>query len=205
MTFKPVCAWVVALFIIAFSAAATPAGREVFFSEDFDDLSGWEPFYFRKIKVYSEYKTERSGGESHLVAISNSSASALLYNKEFDVYKYPRVKWRWKITGVYDKGDAREKSGDDYPVRIYIMFKYDPGAATFGKKVKYGLARRLYGQYPPHSSLNYIWANRRHDEGIIPSPYAEESRMVVLRWGEGEVGRWVEEEVDILEDYRRAF
>jgi hypothetical protein len=63
----------------------------------------------------------------------------------------------------------------------------------------------VYGAYPPHSTLNYIWANRQEEQGIHPSPYTDRARLLVMRAGPTEVGRWVEEQVNILDDYRRAF
>ena len=88
---------------------------------------------------------------------------------------------------------------------VYIFFKYEPEKASFSRKVKYGIAKRLYGEYPPHSSLNYIWANRKHDRRVIPSAFASDSMMIVLQAGSEKIGEWVEEDVDILRDYRKIF
>jgi hypothetical protein len=60
----------------------------------------------------------------------------------FKVNDYPRVKWRWKVNNVYGKGDARIKSGDDYPMRIYVMFEYDPDKAGTFEKFNTGSRRR---------------------------------------------------------------
>jgi hypothetical protein len=184
---------------------AYPAERDVLIQEGFDDLSGWEPVHFPGIKEHSRYSIETGGAENYLAALSNSSASGIAYREEFRVYDYPRVRWRWKISNVYEKGDAASKEGDDYPIRVYIMFRYDPKRASLGERIKYGLARRLYGSYPPASSLNYIWANRARPERLLTSPYTDRSRMFVLESGASKAGLWVEEEVDILADFRAAF
>jgi hypothetical protein len=191
------------LVLLALVVHAEESG--VLFREDFLGLEDWEPIHFRKIKEHTKYRIEKSGDDVYLLASSNASASALAYIREFDVYKYPKVKWSWKITDVYEKGNAGEKSGDDYPMRVYVMFKYVPEGAPFADRIKYGLYRKLYGEYPPASSLNYIWASRQHNNRVIESPYTERSRMIVLRWGIDNAGKWVREEVDIVGDYRRAF
>jgi hypothetical protein len=85
------------------------------------------------------------------------------------------------------------------------MFKYDPDTASFSEKMKYGLAKMVYGEYPPQSSLNYIWANRNHARRIYPSPYTDKAQLVILRAGQDETGIWLEEEVNILDDYQEAF
>jgi hypothetical protein len=177
----------------------------VFLREDFDTLEDWKPLHFPKIKKYSKYSIEHDGAEAHLKAESNDSASGIIFKKKFNVFQSPKARWRWKINNVYKKGNAREKSGDDYPIRIYIIFKYNPESASFGKRVKYGLGKKLYGEYPPDSTLNYIWASRKHRAQIITNTYAKESKMIVLQAGSENAGKWLVQEVNVLENYRKAF
>jgi len=180
-------------------------GKDILFHEDFVDLEGWEPFTFPKIERHSSYSIVREGSASYLKAESNASASALLYKNPFDINRYHKVRWRWKIENVYEKGNAAEKAGDDYPIRVYIIFKYDPDKATFTEKITYGLAKTFYGEYPPHSSLNYIWGNIPQERKIITSTYTDWAKMIVLESGQDKAKIWVDEEVDILDDYTKAF
>lgn len=174
-------------------------------SEEFSNLDDWVPVVFPKISRHSEYAIETTDNGSVLVTRSNGSASGIRNTREFDVYAYPVVRWRWKVENVYAKGNVEEKSGDDYPLRVYIMFKYDPGQASFGERFQYGLAKLVYGAYPPHSTLNYIWANRPHDQAVYTSAYTDRAKLIILRAGNGEAGHWLEEEVNIPEDYAKAF
>ncbi|MBI5634811.1 MAG: DUF3047 domain-containing protein [Nitrospirae bacterium] len=196
---------VVILLSIFYIAAASAETRSIFLREDFNNLENWRPLLFPRIKQHSTYSIEEDGSDHVLKAASNASASGIIYKKEFNVYDYPKVRWRWKISNVYAKGDELSKSGDDYPLRIYIIFRFDPDTASLGRKIKYGLARKIYGEYPPHSSLNYIWANKRHAERIITNAYADDAKMVLLETGPEKAGRWVDEEIDILDDYQKAF
>ena len=91
---------------------------------------------------------KETANRSYLRAESNASASGLILKKEFNVFEYPKLKWRWKISNVYLKGNAEEKSGDDYPLRIYVIFKYDPDKASLGQRIRYGLAKAIYGRVP---------------------------------------------------------
>ena len=195
------------LILFCFSVALQAHSEEgtSLFREDFNDLNNWEPLYFPKIENHSSYSIESHGQESYLKAESNTSASALLYKKEFNFYEYPRMRWRWKVENVYRNGDAKTKSGDDYALRIYIVFKYDPEKAGFMEKLEYNAAKLIYGEYPPHSGLNYIWANRDHEERIIANAFTEKSKMILLQKGDSNVGKWVIHDVDIIEDYQEAF
>ena len=180
-------------------------GERVFLLEDFNDLENWKPLFFPKIKRHTEYTIEKDDDMGYLRAESNSSASGLILKKEFNVFEYPKLKWRWKISNVYLKGNAEALSGDDCPIRIYVIFKYDPDKASFGRRIRYGLLKAIYGEYPPHSSLTYIWESRTHDKRIITSPFAKEAKMIILEAGGDNAGKWLQEEVNIVEDYVEAF
>jgi hypothetical protein len=187
---------------VSFARAAEP---DLLFREDFANLDNWKPFTFPKIKSHSTYTIESDAAGSYLRADSSASASAIVYRESFDVYVHPRVKWRWKVRNVYAKGNARSKEGDDYPLRVYIMFEYDPEKAGFGDRIKYGFAKSLYGEYPPHSSLSYVWASTVDPDAFVVSPYTDKAVMVLLEKGAEKTGTWVDEEIDILTDYQRAF
>lgn len=203
------CAALAAVLTVGLCApppAESDDGRTVFMREEFDSLGQWKPLKFRKISNMSTYTLERiNEKESCLRAQSSNSASGMVWKGEFDVYEHPGIQWRWKISNTYEKGDAATKGGDDYPMRIYVMFKYDPADPQVKRKFNYGLARLLYGEYPPYTSLIYIWANRQHQKRYIPNPYTSEAMMVPLRSGSGLAGQWLVENVNILDDYRAAF
>lgn len=173
--------------------------------ENFDHLNNWTNLIFPKIDKHTLYSIEKTAAGSYLKAITDNSASGIIYNNTFDIYEYPILKWRWKISNVFVNGNALEKSGDDYPIRVYVIFKYDPERAGLLEAITYESARLVYGDYPPHSSLNYIWANRKHAKKIIPNSYTKKAQMILIEEGSGEINTWVEEEVNILEDYQRAF
>ncbi len=199
----------VLLFIVCFPifsarVAAAPAPDHALIREDFTNLDHWKPYYFPNISRHSVYTIEQEGTGHYLKTESNNSASAIVYDRSFDVYEYPRVRWQWKISNVYVHGDARTKSGDDYPIRIYIMFEYDPDKAGFFERMRYGLAKQRFGEYPPHSSLSYVWASK-DDARIVTSPYTDRAKMILLEKGPARVGMWLDEEVNILDDYRAAF
>jgi len=197
--------WILLILISLGGAAATAADRTILFREEFENLTQWEPLTFPKIKAHSTYSLAQEGGSSLLKAESRESASGLVHRRSFDIYETPLLRWRWKVEQLSDQGNPREKAGDDYPIRVYVMFLYDPDRATFGERLTYGAAKVFYGRYPPHSTLNYVWTGRDLSERIIESPYTDRAFMVVLEKGKDRLGQWVEESVNVLEDYRKAF
>ncbi|MBU0942943.1 MAG: DUF3047 domain-containing protein [Proteobacteria bacterium] len=187
------------------SGASFIQAEEVFLDEQFTALTRWQPFYFPKIESHSSYRVLSKDGVSCLEATSNNSASAILLKEPFNVYTFSTLAWRWKVSNVYTKGDSSSKDGDDYPLRLYVMFAYAPEKASFGEKIQYGIAKLLYGTYPPHSSLNYIWANKKETAPFIPNPYTSLAMMIPVASGQEKVGTWQEHRVDIVRDYRVAF
>ena len=180
-------------------------GPGVLFRENFDNLAQWESLTFPKIKAHSTYTLVKEGDTSILKAESRASASAMVYRRTFNVYDNPRIRWRWKVDQLSDWGDPREKARDDYPIRVYVMFSYDSAQASLGDRLIYGVAKAIYDKYPPHSTLNYVWTGHNLPERIIVSPYTEKARIIILEKGKERVGRWVEESVHVLDDYRKAF
>jgi hypothetical protein len=193
------------LSVLLLLPALAAAQGTVLLRDEFNDLANWRPVTFPKIKEHTQYSIEDQGREKVLRAESRASASAIVYRSPFNIYDYPRLRWKWKVANVYEKGNARTKEGDDYPLRVYVLFEYDPDKASFYDAMKYGVAKSFYGEYPPHSALNYIWANRDDETGIITNTYTSNAKMIVLQKGKKNLGRWIVEERNILDDYRKAF
>jgi hypothetical protein len=191
--------------VLVIAATVFAGNPKVLFRDDFDSLDEWKPVLFPRIKRHSTYGIHRDSGGSYLRAESDASASGLLFKKEFDVRAYPRIRWRWKIENLYTKADPFAKSGDDYPIRVYVLFKYDPDKASLLEKAKYGFAKALYGDYPPQSSLNYVWANVDAGKRMYDSPYSDKTKIIALEQGPARLGQWITEEVDVLDGYREAF
>lgn len=181
------------------------AADSVFMRETFETLDAWEPLFFRGIDRHTDYVLQKQNGSNVLGATSNNSASALVCKRPFNPLEFPIIRWRWKVENVYAKGNYKLKSGDDYPMRVYVLFAFDPDNASFGMKISYGILKTLYGHYPPHSTLNYIWANRPEETAPAVSPFTDRSIMIPLEHGPQQVGQWMEETVNVLEDYRRFF
>ena len=165
----------------------------------------WKPLTFPKIKRHTAYTLVRDGESVVLKAVSQASSSGLTREITIDPKEYPVVQWRWKVDNILKKSDVSRKEGDDYPARLYITFAYDSNTVGFFEKAKYETARLFYGQYPPRGALNYIWDSTAPKGTIVPNPYTDRARMIVIESGETDVNRWMVEERNIYEDYKTAF
>ena len=191
--------------LILLSPQSAASATTVFLDERFAHLEHWQPLTFPKINRHSTYTIVPCDNRTCLQMESDNSASGLLLNKTFNVYQYPILKWRWKVHNVYRKGDSASKKGDDYPARLYVLFAYDEAKASIGKQLKYELAKVIYGQFPPDSSISYIWDNRTTDKPFIVNAYTDEARMIPVSSGISQLNTWQEYAVNIVQDYTMAF
>lgn len=165
----------------------------------------WQPLTFEKILKHTRYELVHDGDGVVVKATSHASASGLIRRIRIDPNEYPIVQWRWKVGGILQKGDVGRKAGDDYPARLYVTFEYDPKRASFADAVKYRTARAIFGPDTPYRAISYIWDSKAPRDTFVPNSYTDWTMMVVVRSGADEAGRWLVEERNILEDFRRAF
>jgi len=199
---KALCIAVMSILILVPCRAGSQP--EIFMHETFESLERWEPLTSSEIEHTTRYEIVEDKGNPVLKAVSQSSASWLLCKKEYDLTAYPVLSWRWKVENVYEQGDASRKDTDDVPFRLYVSIPYDPDKAGLFTRMKFSAIRSVYGRYPPLASLCYIWANRPQPD-MFTNPYNDRTRMIPLREGSEKAGQWVEERVQVLEDYKKAF
>lgn len=187
---------------IAKSYAQSPQA----FSE-IDNLSNstWLPLTFKNIAKHTDYQLVVEDGNTVVHARTEDSASLLVTRFNVKPDEHLKLHWCWKVSNIFEAGDARSKSGDDYPARIYIAFAFDAKSATFMEKLKYNAANAFTEDTLPGSALNYIWANKLPAGQIVNNPYSEQTKMIAVQSGKAELGQWVCNSRDIVADYQTAF
>lgn len=165
--------------------------------------TGWEPLTFPRVPRHTRYTVVLEGQKWVLRAESDAAASALYRPLDLDPKVHRVLSWRWKVAGVLAKADPRRREGDDYAARVYVAFQYDPAGASIWERSRFGAYRLLHGRYPPGLVLNYVWESRLPVGTVLDNAYTARAKIVVVRSGAAEAGRWVTETRDVYEDYRR--
>ncbi len=152
--------------------------------DDFESglKAGWERKDFEGKTSYEVVK-EKNGHV--LKAVSDGSATGLIYKYKYDVNEYPILTWRWKIEKIIKKGDAYTKEGDDYAARVYVIF---PHWIPFKTR-----------------SINYIWANKLPKGAHTPNTYYKKAILLAVESGPENIGKWITEERNVYEDYKKLF
>ena len=148
-------------------------------------LDGWTEQTFEG-KQSTRYRLARDGGVQVLEADCQASASGWIRKRKIDLDGTPVLRWRWKVAQVYPGIREREKKGDDFPARVYVVVQ--GGVAVWRTR-----------------SLVYVWASAQPQGSDWPSAYTRQAHIVALRSGDAGAGRWEEERRDVRADFKRYF
>jgi len=166
---------------------------------------GWRSLDFDSIENKTAYFLTRIMDKTVVQAVSHTSASAYFKKINIPPKKYPLLKWHWKVENILSKGNVMTKEGDDYPARIYISFEYDPERLSGMDRLKYKLYNLVHDEPPPLAVINYVWGNHAPIGTIVPNAYSNRVKMIVVQSGEEHTKKWLQEEHNIYEDYKKAF
>ncbi len=160
---------------------------------------------FEKQPRHTEYALVEDAGRTVLRARADASTSGIARALRVEPATHPVLAWRWKVTRLLAKSDLATRAGDDFPVRLYVSFDLDPERLSVGERMRIGLARMIYGADVPVAALCYVWDRSAPAGTFAPNAYTDRVRMVVADSGAAKLGRWVEHERNVTEDFRRAF
>ena len=105
-------------------------------------------------------------------------------NLTFDTEKYSYLCWRWRMHTLPLGGREDRKRLADSGAGVYVVF---------------------HDRFRMNRILKYVWSSTLPSGTVTVSPYNSRVKIVVLRSGSEESGRWVEEKVNVLKDFVRQF
>lgn len=153
----------------------------------------------------TRYRLREWDGVPAIEAHAVRSMALLARPVEVDLNETPILCWRWRIDAPLKHADMKTKAGDDYAARVYVSFEVSPDTLGLGTRMALGLVRSVRGKDVPDAAINYIWDNRYPVGTWQPNAYTDRARMLVLRTGAADAGRWVGERRDVVADFRHAF
>lgn len=164
---------------------------------------GWQEQRIRSIEG-NRFRLVAGQGQSLLQIQSSRSASSVLLRLAPDT-RPARLAWRWRTdawpTGVGAFGD---KAGDDFSLRLYLMFDYPMDRVPVGQSLALRMARALYDPTLPAATLCYVADPRVPAGTLMASPYTSRVQVMVIR-SAASPGAWWDEERDLRADFQRAF
>lgn len=164
----------------------------------------WRLVTINKLKP-TAYRVLSWDGVQAIEARAEASMALLAREVQVDLSQTPVLCWRWRVENLVNQADMLKKSGDDYPARVYVAFSLPPSNMSFAVRAKLKIARSLYGDLVPDGALNYVWDNKSPVGTMHPNVYTDRTHMKVQRSGAAQLGTWVNERVNVLDDAPRVF
>jgi Protein of unknown function (DUF3047) len=122
----------------------------------------------------------------HLRSKGDSSTISRDLKASVDLDETPILEWRWKVITLPAGGNACQKSTDDEAAQVYVAWLRPPEAVR----------SRIIG---------YVWDSTAPPGTICKSQKTSTVTYVVLRSGPGELGKWITERRNVVEDFRRIY
>ena len=166
---------------------------------------GWLHQTLPGVERPNRFDLVSENGQSVLRIVSDHSASTLAFPLHANPAETPLLSWRWKISRAVDGSDFRQKSGDDYAARVYVLFDLPPDRLSLGDRLKISAARLLHGVDIPAAALCYVWGNRQAAGESGWNPYTDRVRMLIVDSGNGYAEQWRSVTRDVAADFAAAF
>ena len=120
-----------------------------------------------------------------ILHIKCREASLSLERKlQVDTADYPYISWTWKAVRLPLMGDVRKEGYDDQALQLLVAFEN----------------RRV---------LSYVWDSNAPEGAVVDEsigwPVNLAIRVIVVKSGAADTGKWITQTRNIYEDYRRFF
>jgi hypothetical protein len=164
------------------AVASTAAAAEQYTAADMLD---WKTRSFEGHTHYALVSSDESNAEHAAVRArcSSATASGRVLEREHRLADAPVLEWRWRVDATYTGLDETRKGGDDYPARVYVIAERWPAFRS--------------------RAINYVWASTQPEGATWENAFADQFIMVAVRSGPNQLGEWVTERRNVLEDFRR--
>ena len=172
------------MFALVFPLLLQAAGSRIDIGRfSHNDLAGWEA---KSFKGETKYSLSIDKDVRVLKADSHGSASGMFREIKVNLTQTPILNWSWKTEQVLNNIDEQTKKGDDYPVRIYVIFS---GGFFFWRT----------------RAISYVWSSNQPVGSAWANAYTDGARMIAVESGKEKVGQWVSEKRNILADFKIQF
>jgi hypothetical protein len=98
----------------------------------------------------------------------------------------PILEWTWKVTALPKGADARRAETDDEAAQLYVVWPKFPQAVR-------------------SQIIGYIWDTTAPVGSVFKSKKTGTVTYVVVRSGPKDLGKWVTERRNVLEDFKRIY
>ena len=133
-----------------------------------------------------DFRIATQGGRKAINLKSANDSSTISKEVKVDVKTWPVLQWSWQVVTLPKGGDARKSATDDEAAQIYVTFPRFPQAVR----------SRI---------ISYIWDTAAPVGSVFKSEKTGLVTYVVVRSGPADLGKWLTESRNVLEDYKKIY
>lgn len=122
----------------------------------------------------------------HLRSANEGSTISLDIKGKVNLKETPLLEWSWKATVLPKGGDSCKKAADDQAAQIFVVWPRFPTAVR----------SRIIG---------YVWDTTVPAGTICKSEKAGTVTYVIIRSGTGDLGKWLTERRNVVEDFQKIY
>lgn len=145
---------------------------------------GWQGHQWGSPKY--DFTVVQDGAGKALQLKSDNDSSSISKEIKVDVRQYPILQWKWNVVTLPPRGDARKAETDDEAAQLYVTFPRFPTAVR-------------------SRTIGYIWDSTEPAGASFPSAKVSTVRFIVVRSGSAELGKWITETRNVLEDFKKIY
>jgi hypothetical protein len=180
--------------VIAFALIATVWANDKFVVED------WRSYPLGTKGIPGDWKAQTWGKATYdfqivaddgrqvlnLRSKGDSSTIGRDLRGQMNLRGLPILEWSWKVITLPTGGNACQKSTDDEAAQVYVAWLRFPE-----------MVRSLI--------IGYVWDSTARVGTICKSQKTPTIVYIVLRSGPGQIGKWLTERRDVVEDFQRIY
>jgi hypothetical protein len=133
-----------------------------------------------------EFRIVPQGGRKVLHLKSANDSSTVSKEIKVDVKSQPILQWSWQVVTLPKGGDARKSATDDQAAQLYVTFPRFPSQVR----------SRI---------ISYLWDTTAPVGAVVKSEKTGLVTYVVVRSGSTDLGKWLTESRNVLEDYKKIY
>ncbi|MBT4288737.1 MAG: DUF3047 domain-containing protein [Deltaproteobacteria bacterium] len=153
------------------------------FADQYLNLNEPNTWKMKQLVKTTAFNITLKSGEPILTLESKHSAGLFYRMIDIDLKETPYLNWSWKVNHIYKNYSENQRSGDDFPARVLIVYEEGfVGTNTTG--------------------FSFVWASQMKKGSVWKSPVGENLLIVANQSGDTHINQWLKEKVDLKSAFK---
>jgi hypothetical protein len=168
------------------------------YSDKDDIFNTWLLRDDNKKEASGTYKIIIENGNKFLNVISSGNSIQIAKKIKWDIRAYPVLSWKWRAVILPNEANEDARGKNDSGASVYVIFQRS--------RIPF-----LSWEYQPINVIKYVWSTTLPIDKVV---YKEKRKLgntiyegyfFVIETGMENSGKWITEERNVLNDYKKVF